>query len=1608
MAEERIIFVDTEVNPDTGKVLDYGAVSEDGAACHSTSAAVFGSFLKGADILCGHNILDHDWQYIRKIAGESCPEVRVMDTLYLSPLLFPRKPYHHLLKDDKLQSEELNNPLNDARKCMDLFNDEKAAFLALPETLQQIYGTLLRSHDAFSAFFHLMMVPVLFDPVEEIRSFFLGRICEHADLNQIIQKTPVELAYTLALLDSDDRGSVTPPWVMCRFPQMDNVIKLLRGTPCHSGCSYCNRKLDVRRGLKRIFGFDSFRSYEGVPLQERAAAAAVAGRSLLAVFPTGGGKSVTFQLPAIMAGETSRGLTVVISPLQSLMKDQVDHLEEKGITDAAMINGLLNPIERKQAVDRVADGAASILYISPESLRSRTVETLLLSRNVVRFVIDEAHCFSAWGQDFRVDYLYIGDFIRKLRELKHLNHPIPVSCFTATAKQKVISDIQAYFRDKLGLELQLYTTDAARKNLRYSVLYKENDEAKYLEIRNLIQARNCPTIVYASRVKRTLEIAGRLRDDGLAAEPYNGRMDTGEKIRIQNAFLEGKIQIIAATSAFGMGVDKKDVGLVIHHDISDSLENYVQEAGRAGRDETLNAECYVLFNESDLDKHFILLNQTKLSLNEINQVWKAVKTLTVHRPNASCSALEIARQAGWDEASPQMETRVTSALAALEDAGYLERGRNVPHIYASSILVPDMKTAAEHLEASRRMTQEQKETAKRVISYLISRRSTFRTLADEAESRVDYLADRLGISRREVVDSILLMREEGLLADHMDLSARLRRSDSQNRSAQILKQYIRLEEYLIAHLPDSDRINYKALNDQAVQDKISGASVRRIKTIVLFWMLRGEYAKQFNPDDERVYLERVIGQDLQALRFHRRAELAQFIVEYLFGKTQDLRPEREEVQVTFSVREIQTKFSEEKNRLTRLFDPTTEEIQAALLYLSKIQALSLDGGFLVSYNAMQIHRKEMNNRVQYKAEDYRLLNEFYRQRIQQIHIVGEYAHLMVRDYQEALNFVSDYFRMDYRGFLAKYFKGNRLEQINRNITPERYERLFGELSPTQRGIVDDENSMHIVVAAGPGSGKTKLLVHKLAALLTLEDIKHDQLLMLTFSRASATEFKRRLLDLIGNAAHFVQIRTFHSYCFDLLGRYGNLQDAANVIPAATQMIESGEVEPGQITKAVLVIDEAQDMDQEDYRLVLALMRANENMKVIAVGDDDQNIFAFRHSDSGYMLSLITGKNAKMYEMTENFRSDRAIVALANAFAAGIRGRIKKQPIHSMKEETGCVTVFRYRSGGLTVPLADRLLQEPAEGNRCVLTRTNEEAACITGILHRKGVPVRLIQSNDGFPLTQLAELRFFVRQLENDPEQRIYSDEDWQQARRELRNTYVSSKCLPFCDRLLDAFESVNRYKYRSDFQEFLLESRMEDYSGKADGQIVVSTIHKAKGMEFDHVTLLLDQTGKPDDDEMRAIYVGITRAKHFLTIHTTSSLFDGIDTPGLKYQTDEGVYGEAEEILVPLTHRDVVLSFYHGKKERILRLRSGEPLQVRGMELQKWHSGRNETVVRFSASCRERITALASRGYRLEKAAIRFIVYWQGQEDPEETAIVLPDLYFRRDALLSSSAGQE
>ena len=1587
----RYAIIDVEVGLKDYKIHDIGALRYDNAIFHNASKKEFYDFINNVDYLCGHNIIHHDIKYL---FGSEQHRWQLVDTLYMSPLLFPECPYHKLVKDDKLINEQMNNPVNDCQKAKELLWDEIARWHSLPYDKRKIFASLLKGQKEFDGFLNM----VNFDEVasnlpELIKQVYYGKICDHADLSSIIHQHPCALAYALALIDTTDFRSITPGWVLHNYPEVEYIMKTLRHTSCNNGCSYCNTLLDIHHNLKTFFGYDQFRTYEGEPLQENAAQAAVDGKSLLAIFPTGGGKSLTFQLPALMEGRTVHGLTVVISPLQSLMKDQVDNLADRGITDAVTINGMLDPISRALSIQRILDGEASLLYIAPEMLRSKTIERILTSRHIVRFVIDEAHCFSSWGQDFRVDYLYIGRFISNYQQKKGCK--IPVSCFTATAKQKVIQDICDYFKQTLNIELELFASTASRTNLHYSVIHADTDDDKYIKLRRLISESNCPTIVYVSRTKRTKELATRLSRDGFEAIPFNGKMDSDEKNSNQEAFMTDKARIIVATSAFGMGVDKKDVGLVIHYDISDSLENYIQEAGRAGRDPQLNARCYVLYSDNDLDKHFILLNQTKLSISEIQQVWKAIKGLTKKRMNVCCSALEIARLAGWDDSVSDIETRVRTALSTLEQAGYLERGNNSPHVYATGITVKNLDEARKKISESILFSNEEIETSIRIIKSLISQKYISKAQDSEAESRVDYLADILGLSKSEVISAVERMRQEGILADSKDISAYLHDEpgDNKRKAKNLLEDFAKIERYILNQIKDSSlQVSYKHLNDDAQKNGITISKEKDIRTLLYFLTVKGYIRKK---EDVAQNIEIVRQADLETIinRFEKRLEMCRFIIEWLYNQPSLVtNTDSEKNAIRFSIIEL---LKDIKTKSQLLFinvdNIQLEDVEESLLYLSKIGALKLEGGFLVLYNAMNIRRIK-DNKARYKVDDYRMLNEFYKQKIQQVHIVGEYANLMVKDYNAALQYVQDYFQMDYKKFINKYFKGERNKEIERNLTPNKYKQLFGQLSQRQLEIISDKDSRYIVVAAGPGSGKTRVLVHKLASLLMLEDVKHEQLLMLTFSRAAATEFKQRLMELIGNAAHFVEIKTFHSYCFDLLGRIGNLDDAKNVVAEAANMIIRGDVEPNKIGKTVLVIDEAQDMSIDEYSFIKALITNNEEMRVIAVGDDDQNIFEFRGSDSKYMFKLLNEEGSKLYEMTENYRSSQNVVNYANSFIKNINNRMKNTPIIPIRNYSGCVEVVHHESEYMYQPIVENIIQNKRYGNSCVLTQTNEEAVIMVALLRKYGIRGKLIQSMDGFSFWNIAEIRYFLKCLNKGNKVPIIPQQLWDEAKLATFSMYAKSNSLNYVKRCIELFEQINKIKYYSDFREFIYESSVEDFCDISDADVVVSTIHKAKGREFDDVYMLLSDYYSKDDNLIRRFYVGMTRAKNRLFIHTNGKLFNNTNID--KFTIDSNTYSMPEEVVLQLSHKDVYLGFFKERKKEILSLRSGDPLNYKDTIF--YNTTTNTPIAKLSKNMQVVIEDWHNKGYNIKSASVRFVVAWKPKDAPKEeteTAVVLIDV---------------
>ncbi len=383
------------------------------------------------------------------------------------------------MKDYKLVRESINDPVADARQAAALFQDEFQALEGLRQTEPRVFEVLHyllatpdREPDPLSQW-HGARVPCSRRHTAGQRagarplpanSFPSGVAPVFRWMKALVQTQPdrLALAYTLAWLRVAGSNSVLPPWVRLEHPQTGKIIKRLREAPCHSPeCAYCRRVHNSTAQLRAFFELDGFRptpqTSTGGSLQQAIVEAGMANESLLAILPTGGGKSLCYQLPALVRNYRRGVLTIVLSPLQALMKDQVDGLVRRtGTPFAAALYGLLTAPERSDVLRKIRLGDIALLYVSPEQLRNRSFAEAIAQREIGCWVFDEAHCLSKWGHDFRPDYLYAGRFIREFSKRQGVEIP-PIACFTATAKQDVVEEILAFFKAETGRELRFFS-----------------------------------------------------------------------------------------------------------------------------------------------------------------------------------------------------------------------------------------------------------------------------------------------------------------------------------------------------------------------------------------------------------------------------------------------------------------------------------------------------------------------------------------------------------------------------------------------------------------------------------------------------------------------------------------------------------------------------------------------------------------------------------------------------------------------------------------------------------------------------------------------------------------------------------------------------------------------------------------------------------------------------------------------------------------------------------------------------------------------------------------------------------------------------------------------
>ncbi len=410
--------------------------------------------------------------------------------------------------------------------------------------------------------------------------------------------------------------------------------------------------------LKRYWGYDDFRG-----IQREIIESIGNGQDTLGLMPTGGGKSITFQVPAL----AMKGVCIVITPLIALMKDQVHHLHQIGIRAAAIYSGMQHD-DILRTLENCILGSTKLLYVSPERLSSQLFQKKLSHMQVSFITVDEAHCISQWGYDFRPSYLVIAN-------IRHLLPQVPILALTATATPRVVDDIcsKLTIEDntqncKSATSFTVFRMSFERKNLAYLVL---NTHDKHYELIHLLEGVNGSAIVYVRSRIHAKEIAEHLSEAGLSATFYHAGLDHAEKDQRQRDWQHDRIRIMVATNAFGMGIDKPDVRIVVHYDCPDSLEAYFQEAGRAGRD-GLPAKAFLLYNTSDNSKLQKRIEDTYPPRNYIKDVYEH---LAYYYQIATGDGYGVSHEFNIGEFCQRFHhfpIKVHAALQILERAGYIE------------------------------------------------------------------------------------------------------------------------------------------------------------------------------------------------------------------------------------------------------------------------------------------------------------------------------------------------------------------------------------------------------------------------------------------------------------------------------------------------------------------------------------------------------------------------------------------------------------------------------------------------------------------------------------------------------------------------------------------------------------------------------------------------------------------------------------------------------------------------------------------------------------------------------------------------------------------------
>ena len=1529
------------------------------------------TFCKDSAFILGHNLIGHDFPVLRSINPElTILKKNIIDTLFLSPLAFPRNPYHRLVKDYKLVRDAINNPVSDARLALNIFQEQYQAFMEQAEqepdlirfyhfcfsTARVVSGE--KDCEGLAAVFRTLIEHPLESRPEVTKT--LLKLCHGSACPAQVSRIAIDclpkadlrviLPYCVAWLKVSGSNSVIPPWARHRFPQIPGLLKQLRDEHCgKQDCEYCSENHDPVKQLQRYFNFSDFRlTNDGRSLQRDIVLEGMNDKPLLGILPTGSGKSICFQIPALVRYYRRGLLTVIISPLQALMKDQVDNLKNKtGSLAVGAIYGMLTPPERGAVLEQVRMGDIGLLYISPEQLRNRSVVKALAQREIGCWVFDEAHCLSKWGHDFRPDYLYCGRFIHE-QSVNNKLPPPPVACYTATAKIDVINDIQQHFQERLGQELTLFQGGVERSNLVYEV-HPVTEAAKHGWIAELIEERladNGSCIIYCATRKHTEELREFLLRKDLAVSYFHGGLDVPTKKDTLEGFIHGDIRIICATNAFGMGVDKDNVRLVIHADIPGSLENYLQEAGRAGRDEK-PAECVLLFIEHDIETQFRLGALSEVRQNDIQQILRGIRRLE-KKPGQDVVVTtgELLRSDQVDTSfnldDRSADTKVKTAVAWLERGGFLERNENSNQVFQGKPLFSTLEEAKEKLDRLQ-LNPTSRRHWEMLLAELINadpdEGMSADLLAEDIGRQIKRSNDQSRLSTTDIMGILNQMADVGLVSNGLLMTAFLRPA-GRNNAEDIYRKLCQLETGMIRALqeehPDDHEdkaypLDIRVLNQKMLNEGLEFSNPGLLRNLLKSLAEDGKGLagsrgsikfRYIHKDHYNLQLSRPWATIREIME--KRHALSRLILGTLYQAINTSeQTSRSEVLVQFSLESLRDSVRQD---MTLDINEGKElaAIERGLLFLHEQHAIILQHGLAVFRQAMTLKLNKESQKRRYNKADYDPLSRHYKARVTQVHVMNEYVRLGLQKMTLALRLVQDYFEKDNVDFLKTYFRGKK-KLLDLATSEQSLKGIVESLgNPHQQAIVQAPVDKNMLVLAGPGSGKTRVVVHRCAYLLRVMRVRPYSILVLCYNHSAAVTLRKRLYELLGHSAREITVQTFHSLAMRLTGtsfhqdRKSASPDSFNFdhqIPKATALLRGDIPLPGIAGDLIrekllagfqhVLVDEYQDIDEQQYEMISAiagrmLTDGEQKLSILAVGDDDQSVYGFRDANVKFIRQFERDYQADRLYLVQNYRSTSHIIEAANSVIVANRDRMKGSLDIAVNESRksysagGALEKTDPVSQGKVQLLSCRNLTEQTLAVAQELQRLKALLPDLNwsdcAVLARKGIgepelmhirsafeeadiPVSLpLDGDQNLPLFRIREFDTLLQCLSEKRECLATS--------KQLRNWIDEFKLCasPWKHKMLALLENWKQETgdvelpvsaFSAYVVDALREARREQRLG--DG-VHLGTVHGSKGTEF-RVVVLLDggwrirKESNEEEEERRLFYVGMTRAMEQLII---------------------------------------------------------------------------------------------------------------------------------------------